>query len=932
MRRIKCYKYKKEIVSLSVENQSRMIRIQNIKWAWICMLMGILAGCSTSKNTAMTRLFHSTTTRYNIHFNGRQSFEEGINNIHKSNKDDYTNIIPLYPISNHESASAATSQMDISIEKCRKAIKLHSIQKKPKRDPKKWHDPEYQAFYNQTEFNEALDEAWMMLAKSEFYKADFIGAIGTFTYVMRHYANDKDIVAQCQLWMARSYAEMGWLYEAEDLLAKVNQDELKRDNSMLYAEVYADLLLKKQLYKEAIPFVELAAKGQRKKCDKYRFDFVLGQLYQQNGDADNAIASYRRVVKRNPPVEMDFNARLRMNELTPNKKTAIKSLLKMAKDYKYKDQLDQIYTGVGNLYLAEKDTLKAVEHYTLAIEKSTQNNAAKVDVLLTLGDLYYSQRKYAEAQPCYADAVPLLPADAEDYARVTHLSSTLGELVVEQESALLQDSLQRLAKMPEEERMQVVEQIIADLIKAEKEAEEKALIEAKAQEDEGLVSVNTQNMIGNMGTAEWYFYNQSLLTSGRKDFKQKWGNRKLEDNWRRASKAMVSSFQAEPQYDEEGNLLMDSTTTTSAIDSAANDPKNPIFYLRQIPTTPEMLQASNETWSTALYKMGLVAKDKVKDLELALQTFDEMEHRFPEDERMCEIYFQRYLITLQLEQTDQSEQWRLLLLNKYPDCERAKVLKDPNYIQRMKRMYVQQDSLYTATYKAYLIGDYPTVTTNKLKATEEFPQSKLMPKFYFLNALAIAKTQTPDAFGDALRDMIEKFPQSEVSAMAKDMLGLMNQGLESKKGDSHGSLLTRREEEMKQEEDSIATGYHFVTDASDYWVVLIMPNPAETVNKVLYEVALFNFSQFLIKEFDMEVAAYNSHESMLKITGFDSYKETSWYQGLLSNNADLNTLFQQENVRILKIAKDNLELLLQGILSEDEYLLFERQKLTNHEN
>ena len=899
--------------------------MNKIKYIGISVLLMALTACSTTKNTPLTRFFHSTTARYNINFNGRQSFEEGIDNIHQANKDDYTTVIPLYPISNHQSATSATSQMDVAIEKCRKAIKLHSIQKKPKRDPKKWHEPEYQAFYNQSEFNEALDEAWLMLAKAEFYKADFIGAIGTFTYVMRHYAGDKDIVAQCQLWIARSYAEMGWFYEAEEVLSKVNQDELKRDNSLLYAEVNADLLLKKQQYKDAISFVSLAAKGQSKKRDKVRFDFVLGQLYQLNGDYPNAINAYKRVVKKNPTVEMDFNAKMRINSLISDKKNAVKSLLKMAKDYKYKDNLDQIYGTVASIYLNQKDTVKALEYYNLAVEKSTQNSMAKADVLLTLADLYYVQNQYAEAQPKYADGVTLLSTEDERYSRVSHLSATLGELVTQQQIVQLQDSLQRLAAMPEEERMKVVEKIIADLEAAEKEAAEKALMAEQSEED-GLMSVNTQNMIGNVGTAEWYFYNTNLLTQGRKTFKQKWGTRKLEDNWRRLSKAVINDYAVAPQYDEEGNLLIDSLAVNAVNDSAANNPKNPVYYLKQIPTTPEMIQASNDEWATALYSMGLIAKDKVKDMPLALRTFDEFEARFPNDDRMCDVYFQRYLIALQQEKTLESERCRLDLLAKFPDCEMARVLQDPHYIQRMQRMLVLEDSLYVATYKAYLDGEYAVVMHNKQVADDEYSQSKLMPKFYFLNALAIAKTQEPMAFADALRDMIAKYPQSEVSAMAKDMLGLMNQGVESQKGESHGTLLTRREEAV-QVEDSTLTGYSFSTESTAYTVLLIMPNEQEKINQVLYQVALFNFSQFLIKEFDIEVIAYTQNEGALKISNFDAYKECEWYEGLLLKNKDLSVLFQQEGVRVLKVANDNLELLLKGVFSESEYLIFEQQNL-----
>ncbi len=895
------------------------------KAIYLFVLLG-LWGCSTTKNTAFTRFYHNTTTRYNINFNGKQSFEEGMINISKNNKDDYTDVIPLFPISNHESASSATSQMDVTIEKCRKAIKLHSIQKKPKKDSKKWNDPKYQAFYNQTEFNTALADAWIMLAKAEFHKADFIGALGTFSYVMKHYANDKDMVAQCQLWMTRAYAELGWIYEAEDIISKVKQDELKRQNSILYAETYADLLLKKKQYKEALPYVQIAAKAQKKKRDKVRFDFVLAQLYQLDGNNKDAVAAYERVIKSNPPVEMEFNARLNANELSSNRKKAVKQFLKMAKDYKYKDNLDQIYGAVANIYMAQNDSAKAIEYYRMAIEKSTQAGMPKAEVLVTLADLYYERKNYAGAQPCYSEAATIIPTDNEDYGRINHLGQTLGELVQQQEIVLLQDSLQRLSKLSEEEQLKVVEKVIADLEAAEKaEAERLAALE---NEEDGLVSVNTQNMIGGVrGPAEWYFYNANLISSGKREFQQKWGQRKLEDNWRRQSKAVVSSFDSPTEmYDEEGNLIADSTQVMQ-LDTAANNPKNPAFYLRQIPNTPEMIAASDEQIATALYNMGLIYKDKVKDMDLAFETFDEFERRFPNDERMCDVYFARYLICLQQDNAEQSEAWRQQMLGKFPDCRQTQILQHPDYAQRMLRMQMEQDSLYIATYKAYLKSDYATVMANKQYAEEAYPMSKLMPRFYFLNALAIAKTQTPQLFGDALREMIQKYPESEVSAMAKDMLGLMNQGLESQTGESHGSLITRREQETLLEEQPVDSlqQYAFSNLEAPAVLLVIMDNQPETVNNMLYQVALFNFSQFLIKDFDMEIISYNNNESALKISNFESYKEVVWYQGLLLKNNDLSQLFRDNQVRLLKITVPNLELLLQGHFTEQDYLLFERQ-------
>ena len=180
--------------------------------------MMILCSCSTQKNTRATRSFHQTKVKYNILYNGNIAYDEGLKAIRDANTDDYSNILFLYPVSNHQAASAATSQMDKTIEKCRKCIKLHSIKAKPKRDPKKANDPKYKLWLQSEEFNACMHMAWMRLGEAEFHKGDFLGAVSTFHYIINHYQNNPDIIAQCQLWIARAYAEMGWQYEAEDML------------------------------------------------------------------------------------------------------------------------------------------------------------------------------------------------------------------------------------------------------------------------------------------------------------------------------------------------------------------------------------------------------------------------------------------------------------------------------------------------------------------------------------------------------------------------------------------------------------------------------------------------------------------------------------------------------------------------------------------
>ena len=483
---------------------------------------GMLISCSTQKNTWATRNFHQTKTKYNIYYNGAISYQEGEDAIREANEDDFSTILNLYPVSNQKAAEASKSQMDRTIEKCRKCIKLHSIKARPKINyDKKRKDPKYAAWLEQEEFNNQLGNAWLLLGMAEFHKGDFLGSVSTFNYIAKHYSNDVDMVARCQLWIARAYAEMEWLYEAEDVLNKVQESHLTRKHAPLYSAVSADILLKTKRYKEAIPFLKIALPEESKKGNRPRFQYVLAQLYQQQGDQNLARAAYEKVLKMQPSNEMDFNARLRLAQLSKSYAEGIKQLTKLTKLDKNKDLLDQIYGTIGDIYLAQRDTVNALKNYELAIEQSTKSGLAKANVLVTAGDIYYEQCNYVKASSCYKEATQILPAEAEEYDRILHRSETLDELVVEYNMVQLQDSLQHLATLSEQEQRVVVDSIIARLIRAEKEeAERIAQAERDAANGNGGRSVNTANMLGGAGGngGAWYFYNAQLMRSGKQSF------------------------------------------------------------------------------------------------------------------------------------------------------------------------------------------------------------------------------------------------------------------------------------------------------------------------------------------------------------------------------------------------------------------------------
>lgn len=857
-----------------------------------------LASCSTQKNTAMTRSFHSTKVKYNIYYNGDLAYQEGLEAIAQAHEDNFAEILPLYPVSDHKAAEASKAKMDRTIEKCRKCIKLHSIKKRPKVNQKKMSDPKYKAWTKQEEFNPSMPLAWIRLGQAEFHKGDFLGAISTFNYIQRHFGYDKDLVAQCQLWSVRAFAEMGWLYEAEDLLMKVAIDDLNKKHANLYSVVCADLYLKQERYREALPHVLKAKQDEDRKTSRPRFEYVLGQLYEQQNQRQEAYNAYKRVIKLTPAWALDFNARLRITQLDGNSSSALKALDKMIKRDKYKDYLDQLYGAKGSVYLQQHDTAKALEQYALGIEKSVKNGGEKAALLVRAADIYFDRRDYDKAQPYYSEAVTIISSEDADYPRLRKRAEVLEELVQYTGTVTLQDSLQRLSKLSDEEQLAVVEQIILDLMEKEKQD---SIAAAQAARDEANGkgsprSVNTSNMIGGGGGAgEWYFYNANLMRQGKQAFRQKWGSRKLEDNWRRMIHSQPSfADETDGNDDDRGEGLQTDSLTGDSVQAqrpVVTDIHDPQYYLQQIPRTEAELQQSDTMIADALYNMVLVYQDRLENDALAEETLTELKTRYPGSSHLPDLYYMQYLTALKKEDTEAAALYRNLIMQQYPTSAYAKVVSDPDYFNKLRTAEAAGDSLYESAYTAFRKSDYQTVREAVKTAETDYPLSPLLPRFLFLQSVADAKTVGQDKFIDDLRDLVARYPESETGAMAKDMLAMMNQGLESQKGGSNSSLADKRQQQMEEEMQQPDS-----TELKEKRpeVVITLEKNEQMLNRLLYEVALYNFSQFMIKDFDLETRLnYSVTESALVVLGFETDADADWYKGLLRENQEIMNKLHQ---------------------------------------
>lgn len=898
----------------------------NIRPFYILYLIVFLfLSCTSTKNTPSMRFFHALNTKYNVYFNGNESYKAGIKKINDQQKDDYTSLIPMYAISVHENAKTAESDFKRAIEKSRKAIKLHSIKTKPEFDPKKANRPGYKEWLQREEYNPALKEVWLLLAKSEFHTADFLGAVGTLSYVAKHYPYDPDIVHACQLWTVRAYKEMDWLYEAEDLLSKIDAKLLKGDNIGLYAAVQAELLLANHKYTEAIPFLEKTLAKEKDNYQELRFRFLLAQLYKKNGNLSSAYAAYSKVIQKNPPYIQEFNARIQRAELYQSSMKSIRAELnKMLKNPNNEEYLDQLYFTLAKTHLQEKDTLNALKNLRTATEESVRNGIEKAYALALMGDLYYERKDYVNAKTPYEEAAKIFKDGMDDYPRITKRVEILADLVVHHEVCVLQDSLQKLALLSESEQLEAIKGVIKRL--EEEEKRQAQLAEKQAARAQKLAGkpVNPFEVTSNVRSG-WYFYNTNLVTKGKTDFQAKWGKRKLEDHWRRKDKTSALFAQEQVLVD---SLTLDSGTVTAhdslPVPIEITDTKDPAYYLQQIPATPEQIAISNLLWSDALFQKAIVIKDKVEDIPLAIACFEEYLVRFSEYEYADDAMFQNYLLYHQQNLADKAEAYRNDILLKHPESRYAVLLQQPDFINRAKKMFAEQDSIYTITYKAYYANAFTTVKDQVAYVKENYPMSPLLPKFLFLKALSIGKTQDQQEFEIALNELVELFPQSEVTPMAKDIIALMLQGKEAKQGTA-GTLMARREVDELQAGDSLFA----FSDKKDqkHRLMLITPLVEESLNQLLYQVAVFNFSRFMVKDFDLLIDRIDSTYEVLSVTNLRDFDEAFNYQRVISADLKLKELIASTNTKTLVISEQNFDLLQTKKLGLEDYLAFVKNAL-----
>ena len=868
---------------------------KNIFKFLVLTLPFLLTFCSTKKNTLVTRTFHNTTAKYNVYYNGNESFKQGVKKATETHKDNYNNILQVFNDVDSKTNRTSISNYNKAIEKASKAIRKHSITVKPKKKKSKGivyiKDND---FFNKKEYCKWIDDSYLLMGKSQFYKRDFYPAKQTFEYIIKEYKNEP-IKYDAFLWLIRTYDEMEKYTKAQTLIDQIEGDrKFPNKKNTFFNLVYAEHLLKQKTYDKAIPKLESIFEEIINKKQKSRIAFILGQLYHEIEQNDKAALYYEKVIKMNPEYNMAFNAKINsallFNADIIDSKELVKALEKMLKDDKNIDYQDQIYYALANIYLEEGDEEFAIEHYLISAQKSTINDNQKGLSFLSIANIYFKKPDYQNSQIFYDSTVMYLESSYLGYEAIANKANNLTELVYYLNIIYEEDSLQHIAKMPEDKRNAIIDKIIENI----------KLDEEKAKEEQELARINNQ-LYGNRNSSnnaavsggKWYFYNPNALSLGNSEFSKKWGRRKHEDNWRRKNKSTVS-FDIADNNETTGS---DSSSTGKALSNKSRE-----FYIVNLPFTDSALKVSHMEISKALYNVGRVYKDMIIDYPKSIETYEELIEKYPDHENLVETYYKLFQLNKLINDTLSANKYKNLIITEFPKTNYALSLTNPEYFKELEAKENEIKIIYVETYRAFNNANYAEVIEKYNFVDTAYKNNKLLPKFMYLKAMSIGVLADTATLIAEMDTVINTYPNDEIASLAKDVIDILNKEKTSEeiKKEEEALIASAFEEEVT---DSLVN-YTYQPDARHFFIVIVETDKMEA-NKIKFNISNFNIDYYSFLDFKVSGLILTSKLEMITVKEYKGVQQAINYYESIINVGDIFKDISPDNYRYFIISADN---------------------------
>jgi tetratricopeptide (TPR) repeat protein len=573
----------------------------------------------------------------------------------------------------------------------------------------------------------------------------------------------------------------GMLYYARTLIERDKFDDAQRiletllgsgktfeDIRAQAAAAQAYLFIETEKYVNALPALEEAIELEKDKYTKARYAFIMAQLYDRLRNSTGAYAGYEQCLTYRPPYEMEFNCRLNMAQNAwasgdGGPQEARRKLERMLKEEKNAEYKDQIYFALAMIAFREGDRPEGIRNLELSLQQGGNNQAQKAEAYLTLADLYFEDEEYVAAKSYYDSTLTVIGKNDERQPRVEKLANNLEDIAKNLSIIALQDSLLRISEMSIEEQ-----EALAMRIKRKRDEERRKQLIAQANRAAnsrsfGGSNIRGQAALGGAPESSFFAYDERSLRRGSREFQRTWGARPLEDNWRRSS---ASSGAALDDLSSGGDDSEPDILTEDEIKQLLGD----------VPRTEGEVAAARLKTQEAMAALGRLYRERLNNTEKAIAILEELNSRYPDNSFELDSWYQLYLAYMEIGNTAKAKEYGDKIVQKYPDTNYAMIIRNPNYAEELAKEEKKLERYYEDAYAAFKAGNYQRAYGLSSTAKEKFgAANELQPKFALLTAMSTGNLEGKDAYIEALRSVVARYPDTEEQLRAREILRLLGQ-------------------------------------------------------------------------------------------------------------------------------------------------------------
>lgn len=708
----------------------------------IILLVGLtILGCSQFSNSPTSKAWHNLNAKYNASIDASDYYRYALHKIDSTYLNDFSRTLPILPGIDSNHTVVSKPELDEVIRLTSLVAERHSNSKH-------------------------VDDSYLLLGKARLYQEDFLNAIEVFKYLNSNPKREESRHAAL-IWLMRAYMENKEINKATEVSELVKQFNLSKTNKADYFLIQAAFHQRQGENALAVVFLEEALKYMKKSTRKARAHFIAGQLYRDLGRGSLARTNWKKVMKNKPTYELEFNTGIELLMLSSDLgANANATFAKMLEDRKNTDLKDKIYYKMGQVKEEKGLYREAVKDYSSSVQIS--NDATqKANAYLRIAEIYYGKlQNYELAASYYDSTLSHMNQRMPDYDKVSEKAKSLASFVQYQKVLVKEDSLQKLAAMNPLALEQKLEEIISEEEKKEKRLSE----EAKALEEANKRKAISGNSASS-GSSQWFFYDQVKLTQARAEFIREWGNRPLEDNWRRKDKELgIISFQV-----QKGVVGVDDVVDNQEEEKAKEEAKRLAEFeakkqamLSKVPTGPQAIAMSKLRQEEAYYQIGKIYRLQFNEIEKAKETFSILLNKFPDSKYEQEVlYFMALMADNKI-----ANPYKTALIDKYPLSSYARQLKRGE-VNITAGTESNAQKAYTDLFNEYKAGNFATALEMANKALYDYTGTALEDKIAMMRILLLSKNNKNNEYRIALMDFIRSYPSSDLKPRVTDMLAAL---------------------------------------------------------------------------------------------------------------------------------------------------------------